>query len=160
VRRALADAGVAEFPPAQAALQIGQAKARLLPPTDYRALRDSDQMRAIAAAWERYERYLAQSDALEFDDLIGRAVMLLGAPDLGGLYRGRWQAVLIDEYQDTNPAQYEWVKRLVEEHRNLSVVADNDQAIYRFRGAEVQNVLEFEPDFADPRVIRARRCRR
>jgi DNA helicase II / ATP-dependent DNA helicase PcrA len=153
VRRALADVGTDEPTPALAALQIGQAKARLLSPTDYRALRDSDQVRAIAAAWERYERYLAQSDALDFDDLIGRAVVLLGAPDLAALYRQRWRAVLIDEYQDTNPAQYEWVKRLVQDHRNLTVVADDDQAIYRFRGAEVQNVLDFERDFPEPRVI-------
>jgi DNA helicase II / ATP-dependent DNA helicase PcrA len=89
VGRALADAGVAELQPALAALQIGQAKARLLSPTDYRALRDSDQVRAIAAAWERYERYLARSDALDFDDLIGRAVVLLGAPGLAALYRRR-----------------------------------------------------------------------
>jgi DNA helicase II / ATP-dependent DNA helicase PcrA len=153
VRRALTDVGLAELTPALAALQIGQAKARLLSPTDYRALRDSDQVRAIAAAWERYERYLAQSDALDFDDLIGRAVVLLGAPDLAAVYRQRWRAVLIDEYQDTNPAQYQWVKRLVQDHRNLSVVADDDQAIYRFRGAEVQKVLDFERDFPEPRVI-------
>jgi DNA helicase II / ATP-dependent DNA helicase PcrA len=153
VRRALADVGTDALTPALAALQIGHAKARLLSPTDYRALRDSDEVRAIAAAWERYERYLAQSDALDFDDLIGRAVVLLGAPDLGALYRQRWRAVLIDEYQDTNPAQYEWVKRLVQDHRNLTVVADDDQAIYRFRGAEVQNVLDFERDFPEPRVI-------
>jgi DNA helicase II / ATP-dependent DNA helicase PcrA len=84
-------------------------------------------------------------------------VVLLGAPDLAAIYRQRWQAVLIDEYQDTNPAQYEWVKRLVSDHRNLTVVADDDQAIYRFRGAEVQNVLDFERDFPGPRVIRLER---
>ncbi|MBD0282658.1 MAG: UvrD-helicase domain-containing protein [Thermoleophilaceae bacterium] len=117
VRRALADVGLAALTPALAALQIGQAKARLLSPTDYRALRDSDQVRAIATAWERYEHYLAQSDALDFDDLMGRAVVLLGAPDLAARYRQRWRAVLIDEYQDTNPAQYEWVKRLVQDHQ-------------------------------------------
>jgi DNA helicase II / ATP-dependent DNA helicase PcrA len=65
--------------------------------------------------------------------------------------------VLIDEYQDTNPAQYEWVKRLVSDHRNLTVVADDDQAIYRFRGAEVQNVLDFERDFPEPQLIRLER---
>jgi len=69
VRRALAEVGTDELTPALAALQIGQAKARLLSPTDYRALRDSDQVQAIAAAWERYERYLDQSDALDFDDV-------------------------------------------------------------------------------------------
>jgi DNA helicase-2/ATP-dependent DNA helicase PcrA len=135
------------------ALQIGQAKARLLDPAGYRALRDSDATRLIAAAYERYERALERSDALDLDDLIGRTVALLGEADLAARYRERWRAILVDEHQDTNPAQHELVRRLAAGHRNLTVAGDDDQAIYRFRGAEVQNLLGFERDFPGARVV-------
>jgi DNA helicase-2/ATP-dependent DNA helicase PcrA len=92
-------------------------------------------------------------DALDFDDLIARSVVLLGEPDLAARYRRRWQAILVDEHQDTNPAQYEVVRRLAAGHRNLTVAGDDDQAIYRFRSAEVRNLLDFERDFPGARVV-------
>jgi DNA helicase II / ATP-dependent DNA helicase PcrA len=158
IARALAELGVGEEMPAKlVALQIGQAKARLLGPADYRALRDSEPTRIIAAAYERYERALERSDALDFDDLIGRAVGLLGRPDLAAHYQQRFAAVLVDEYQDTNPAQYELLRRLGERHRNITVVGDDDQAIYHWRGADVSNLLGFERDFPEARVVRLER---
>jgi DNA helicase-2/ATP-dependent DNA helicase PcrA len=135
------------------ALQIGQAKARLIAPAGYRALRDNDLTWLIAAAYERYERALERSDALDLDDLIGKAVVLLGEPDLAARYRERWRAILVDEHQDTNPAQHELVRRLAAGHRNLTVAGDDDQAIYRFRGAEVSHLLGFERDFQGARVV-------
>jgi DNA helicase II / ATP-dependent DNA helicase PcrA len=135
------------------ALQIGQAKARLIDPAGYRALRDSDATRLIAAAYERYERALERSDAVDLDDLIRRAVALLGEADLAARYGERWRAIMVDEHQDSNPAQHELVRRLAAGHRNLTVAGDDDQAIYRFRGAEVQNLLGFERDFPGARVV-------
>jgi DNA helicase II / ATP-dependent DNA helicase PcrA len=135
------------------ALQIGQAKARLIDPDGYRALRDNDLTRLIASAYERYERALERSDALDLDDLIGRTVALLGEPDLAARYQQRWRTILVDEHQDTNPAQHELVRRLAAGHRNLTVAGDDDQAIYRFRGAEVQNLLGFERDFPGARAV-------
>jgi DNA helicase II / ATP-dependent DNA helicase PcrA len=157
-RRLIADA-LAELRAAErfavrlVALQIGQAKAQLVDPTAYRALRDSDATRLIAAAYDRYERALERSDALDLDDLIGRTVVLLGEPDLAARYRARWRAILVDENQDTNPAQHELVRRLAAGHRNLTVAGDDDQAIYHWRGAEVSNLLGFERGFSGARVV-------
>jgi DNA helicase II / ATP-dependent DNA helicase PcrA len=135
------------------ALQIGQAKARLIDPGGYRALRDNDLTRLIAAAYEGYERALERSDALDLDDLIVRTVALLGEPDLAARYRERWRAILVDEHQDTNPAQHELVRRLASGHRNLTVAGDDDQAIYHWRGADLSNLLGFERDFPGARVV-------
>jgi DNA helicase-2/ATP-dependent DNA helicase PcrA len=158
IARALEELRAGEqLPVRMVALQIGQAKARLLGPDQYRALRDSEPTRLVAAAYERYERALERSEALDFDDLIVRAVALLHEPDLAARYQRRWGALLVDEYQDTNPAQYEWIRRLSERHRNITVVGDDDQAIYHWRGADVSNLLGFERDFPDARVVRLER---
>jgi len=154
VARALRETAAGEdLPAALVAQQIGQAKARLLDPDRYRGLRNSERVRRLARAWERYEELLRASNAVDFDDLIVRAVGLLAEPDLLERWQRRFQGVLVDEYQDTNPAQCELVRRLVARHRNLTAVADADQAIYRFRGAEVRNVLGFEGDFPAARVV-------
>src|SRR5918994_7440983 len=135
------------------ALQIGQAKARLIDPARYRALRDNDATRLIAAAYELYERALERSDALDLDDLIGKTVQLLGQADLAARYQERWRGILVDEHQDTNPAQHELVRRLAAGHRNLTVAGDDDQAIYHWRGADISNLLGFERDFPGARVV-------
>src|SRR5918992_129885 len=151
---AVAELGAGEELPVRlVALQIGKAKARLLGRDQYRELLDSEPVRLVAAAYERYERALERSDALDFDDLIARSVVLLGEPDLAARYRRRWGAILVDEHQDTNRAQYELVRRLAAGHRNLTVAGDDDQAIYRFRSAEVGNLLGFERDFPGARVV-------
>ena len=100
-----------------------------------------------------YEEALARADALDFDDLLTRAVLLLDQPDLRAHYQRRWRALLVDEYQDTNPAQYEWLRRLSWRHRNITVAGDEDQAIYHWRGADVSNLPRFERDFRDARVV-------
>ena len=142
-----------ELPPRVLALQIGQAKARLLGPREYGSLRDNEATRRIASIFALYEEALARADALDFDDLLTRAVRLLDQPDLRAHYQRRWGAVLVDEYQDTNPAQYEWLRRLSWRHRNITVAGDEDQAIYHWRGADVSNLRRFERDFADARVV-------
>jgi DNA helicase-2/ATP-dependent DNA helicase PcrA len=133
--------------------QLGHARARLLGPADYRALARSERALIVARAWERYELALERSDALDFDELLVRGVRLLAEPDLLAAYQRRWRAVLVDEYQDTNPAQYEWLRRLAAERRNLTVIGDDDQAIYHWRGADVGRILEFERDFPGSRVV-------
>ncbi len=143
----------AELPVALCQHQLGQARARLLTPDAYRRLGRGERVRLIALAWERYVRALDQSDALDFDELLVRAVGLLSEPDLLAHYRAAFGAVLVDEYQDTNHAQHEWLRRLCGGHRNLTAVADDDQSIYGWRGAEVENVLGFERDYPGARVI-------
>lgn len=143
----------AELPVALCQHQLGQARARLLTPERYRDLGRGERVRLIALAWERYLRALDRSDALDFDELLVRAVGLLSEPDLLARYQAAFGAVLVDEYQDTNHAQHEWLRRLCQGHRNLTAVADDDQAIYGWRGAEVEHVLGFERDYPGARVI-------
>ena len=134
--------------PAAAAAAISLAKARLETP-DLVASRDA----GLAAVWSRYERVLRASDALDFDDLIARAVALLELPEVGARIAGRFGAVLVDEYQDTNPAQYRLVELLAAPHRSVTVICDDDQAIYGFRSADVRNVARFERDFPEARLF-------
>src|SRR5205814_3697816 len=94
-------------------------------------------------------------NAMDFDDLLFRCVNLFELfPEVLEKYRGQFRWVLVDEYQDTNRAQYRWLELLAGNHRNLCVVGDPDQSIYAFRGADIRNVLEFEYDFPDAQVIR------
>ncbi|MDQ3646983.1 MAG: ATP-dependent helicase [Actinomycetota bacterium] len=145
--------GTEDLTPALVANQIGQAKARLLGAGDYRALARSERARAVAAAFAHYERALERCDSLDFDDLLAGAVSLLGEADLLAHYRRRWRALLVDEFQDTNLAQLELLRRLSARQANLSVVGDDDQAVYGFRGAAVANLLGFDGDFPGTRVI-------
>jgi DNA helicase-2/ATP-dependent DNA helicase PcrA len=158
IARALADTGAgADLAPALVARQISQAKARLLDPGRYRAMRDSERVGRVARAWERYEALMRESNAADFDDLLVKAVTLLSAPDLLEAWQRRFEGVLVDEYQDTNPAQSELLRRLCHVHRNLTAVGCADQAIYRFRGAEVRNLLGFGEDFPGARVVKLER---
>ncbi len=108
----------------------------------------------MARVYTAYERDMHAAGALDFDDLLLRAVQLLrDAEPLREHYHERFQHVLVDEYQDTNHAQYVMVALLTETHRNLTVVGDDDQSIYGWRGADVRNILEFERDYPDATVV-------
>jgi DNA helicase II / ATP-dependent DNA helicase PcrA len=108
----------------------------------------------VAEAYRVYQRRLAESNAVDFDDLIMQTVRLFQEhPDVLAEYQRRFRYVLVDEFQDTNVAQYELLKLLAAEHRNLSVVGDGDQSIYAFRGATVRNILDFEADYPEANVI-------
>jgi DNA helicase II / ATP-dependent DNA helicase PcrA len=110
---------------------------------------------AIAAVYRRYQARLGESGAVDFDDLLLLTVRLFEqVPDVLAWYRGLWRYVLVDEYQDTNRAQYRMVRLLTEEHRNICVVGDPDQSVYRWRGADLNNILDFERDYPGARVIR------
>src|SRR3990167_4460564 len=102
-----------------------------------------------------YEKLLQQSNALDFGDLIARSVFLFEKQThiLKG-YQNLWQQILVDEYQDTNRAQYRFVSLLAAIHKNLCVVGDPDQSIYRWRGADLNNILNFEKDYPHAKIIR------
>jgi DNA helicase-2/ATP-dependent DNA helicase PcrA len=133
--------------------QIGRAKARLVGPDGYRRLARSERARRIAEAFAHYEHGLERADALDFDDLLVRGVELLGDEHRAAGCRERWRAVLVDEYQDTNPAQDEWLRRLAAKPPNLTVVGDPQQSIFGFRSAEVENILRFEARYPGTRVV-------
>ncbi|MFL5820658.1 MAG: ATP-dependent helicase [Solirubrobacteraceae bacterium] len=157
VKRCLDELGIdaKRFPPVAVQSQISDAKNRLRSPRDYRELVGSYFEQTVADVYEEYERQIHRANAMDFDDLLVRAVDLLQLfPEVRERYQQAFRHVLVDEYQDTNRAQYRWLQLLAGEHRNLAVVGDDDQSIYRFRGAEIRNILDFEDDFPDARVVR------
>ena len=108
----------------------------------------------LARLYASYQRLLAEANALDFGDLLLQTVRLFERfPEVLAHYRRRWQYVLVDEYQDTNRVQYQLVQQLASEHGNLCVVGDPDQSIYAWRGADIQNILDFEDDYPDCRVV-------
>jgi DNA helicase-2/ATP-dependent DNA helicase PcrA len=143
------------FPPRTVRHLIGRAKDRLVDPEAFAASAGRGAFdRAVAEAYALYQQRLRQANAMDFDDLIMNAVRLFRErPDVLEAYRDRFRHVLIDEFQDTNAAQYALARLLAERDRNITVVGDLDQSIYRFRGADFTNVLRFEEDFPDARVV-------
>src|SRR5205085_3414440 len=108
----------------------------------------------VLRVYKRYQDVLAQSHALDFDDLLMSTMRLFREqPEVLARYQERYVHILVDEFQDTNVAQYQIVKQIAGKHRNLCVVGDEDQSIYSWRGANFRNVLNFETDFPDAKVI-------
>ncbi len=131
---------------------ISRAKNELLLPSQYPIETYWDEM--VARVYERYQQLLHLSSALDFDDLLMKAVFMLRKhPDILQAYQQRYSFILVDEFQDTNTAQYELVKLLAGGHRNIFVVGDEDQSIYSFRGADFRNVERFRRDFPEATVI-------
>lgn len=135
---------------------ISSAKDKLQDPKEYARLVDSDiYLRKIAQVYSIYQDRLRRNGALDFDDLIFRAVELLrNSEDALNYYRNKFRYIMVDEYQDTSKAQYEFIKILAKEHQNLCVVGDDDQSIYGWRGADITNILEFEKDYTDVTTIK------
>jgi DNA helicase-2/ATP-dependent DNA helicase PcrA len=143
------------FTPRAMQVQISDAKNKLRSADDYRQLVGSFFEQTVADVYESYERELHRANAMDFDDLLFRAVNLLELfQEVRDRYANAFRWILVDEYQDTNHAQYRWLQLLSSEHRNLTVVGDDDQSIYGFRGADITNILEFEDDFPDSHVVR------
>ena len=135
--------------------QISDAKNKLRSAEDYRQLVGSFFEQTAADVYESYERELHRANAMDFDDLLFRAVNVLELfQEVRDRYAQAFRWVLVDEYQDTNQAQYRWLQLLSSEHRNLSVVGDDAQSIYGFRGADITNILNFEDDYPDATVIK------
>jgi len=141
-------------PPRQALSRISHARNRMEGPD---ALRNTHNLRdeQIAKIFERYVAALRDSNALDFDDLLLKTVDLFETSEqVRNFYARQFKYVLIDEYQDTNRPQYLLIRRLAEIHRNLAVVGDPDQSIYKWRGADLRNILDFEHDFPEARIVR------
>ncbi|HZL55296.1 MAG TPA: 3'-5' exonuclease, partial [Solirubrobacteraceae bacterium] len=149
------DADPKRFPPAAVHSQISDAKNRLRDAAEYRSMVGSYFEQTVADAYERYERDLLRFNAMDFDDLLVRAVNLLELfPEVRARYQQAFRHLLVDEYQDTNHAQYRWLLLLVGERRNIAVVGDDAQSIYGFRGADIRNILDFSQDFPDAHVVK------
>ena len=143
------------FAPRGIRRQISDAKNQLLDAEAYRLKVSSFFEQTTADVYALYEQRMHSSNAMDFDDLLFRCVNLYELfPEVRERYRRAFRFVLVDEYQDTNHAQYRWLQLLTEEHRNLCVVGDDDQSIYAFRGADIRNILDFEDDFPDTGVIK------
>ncbi len=137
---------------------ISRAKEKLITPDEYRERASDYFERIVASVYPRYETYLRAANALDFDDLINKVIELLETkPHARERYQDQFRYILVDEYQDVNYAQYILTRLLAEKYRNLCVVGDDDQAIYSFRGAEVELILRFEQDFPDAKVVKLER---
>ncbi|HHY71266.1 MAG TPA: DNA helicase PcrA [Thermoanaerobacterales bacterium] len=144
-----------KFAPATVLNYIGRAKDRLFPPIKCLDSAKDIREKTMARIYELYQKRLQESNALDFDDIIMKTVQLFKEfPPILSYYQNRFLHILVDEYQDTNMAQYELVRMMAAKHQNLCVVGDDDQSIYSFRGADIRNILEFEQDFPDATVIR------
>jgi DNA helicase-2/ATP-dependent DNA helicase PcrA len=143
------------FTPSAAAHRISFLKNQMIGVPE--ALRDArgPWEKKAALVYSRYDKRLRETGAVDFDDLLLLVVRLLGEhPEVLAYYRGLWRYVLVDEYQDTNRAQYRIIRLLTSEHRNICVVGDSDQSIYKWRGADIRNILDFEDDFPGTKVVR------
>jgi DNA helicase-2/ATP-dependent DNA helicase PcrA len=134
--------------------QISAAKNRLVGPGEYRKRLSTFYEQTVADVYERYQQRLADSNAMDFDDLLFLTVEVLERfPEARERWQKAFRYVLVDEYQDTNHAQYRLLHLLAEKHRNVCAVGDPDQSIYAFRGADIRNILEFERDFGETRTV-------
>ena len=145
-----------EFPPKAIRAAISDAKNRMLTPREWlKDAGDNFRNRKLCEAYEKYEATLRGNNALDFDDLLIKTLELLSEhPPVLEYYQDKFDYVLVDEYQDTNVAQYQFVRLMAGSKRNLCVVGDDDQSIYGWRGADIRNILEFERDFPDCRIIK------
>jgi DNA helicase-2/ATP-dependent DNA helicase PcrA len=156
VKQASKELGIDDklVPPRVALARISQAKNRMEGPDSLRGawnLRDEQ----IARIYEKYLAALRESNALDFDDLLLKTVELFEtSAQVRERYAQKFKYVMVDEYQDTNRPQYLLIRRLAEAHRNLAVVGDPDQSIYKWRGADLKNILDFESDFGDAAIVR------
>ena len=157
IKRCLDDLDIdaKRFTPRAMQAQISDAKNKLRSAEDYRGMVGSFFEQTVADVYEAYERELHRANAMDFDDLLFRAVNVLELfQEVRDRYTNAFRWILVDEYQDTNQAQYRWLQLLSSEHRNLAVVGDDAQSIYGFRGADITNILNFEDDYVDAHVVK------
>ncbi len=135
--------------------RISWAKNHMVDPQDYFLSSKDPASERVAHIFKAYQVELRKNNAMDFDDLLLEAVRLLKvSSEVRERYQRRYQYVLVDEYQDTNRPQYELMKLLAGEHKNVCAVGDEDQSIYSWRGADIRNILEFEKDFPNARIVR------
>ena len=136
--------------------EISNAKNEMLEPEQYTARANSDfRKEKIATVYELYQKRLRENNAIDFDDIINYTIkILMENPDILEYYANKFKYVLVDEYQDTNKAQFTLVTLFASKNGNITVVGDNDQGIYSFRGADISNILNFERDFPGTKIIK------
>jgi DNA helicase-2/ATP-dependent DNA helicase PcrA len=145
----------ADFSPARMLEAISTLKNKLIDVDYFKAQADDFFSEILAKVYARYQHILAEKNALDFDDLLMKTAFLLeGNPDVCSELGSRFNFLLIDEYQDTNHAQYRIAKALVSEHDNICATGDPDQSIYRWRGADIRNILAFESDWPNAAIIK------
>ncbi len=146
-----------EYSVKSAIARISKQKEELISWTDYAAKIDKNDFKEVQTAkiYQIYQSMLKENNALDFDDLIYKTVLLFQQhPEVLEKYQNRFQYIMVDEYQDTNTAQYILIKMLAKGHNNICVVGDDDQSIYGWRGANIRNILDFEKDFEKAKVIK------
>ena len=136
--------------------EISNAKNQMLEPEAYTAIANGDfRKEKIATVYELYQKRLKENNAIDFDDIINYTIKILNEnPDVLEYYANKFKYVLVDEYQDTNKAQFTLITLLASNYGNITVVGDSDQSIYAFRGADISNILNFERDFANAKIIK------
>jgi DNA helicase-2/ATP-dependent DNA helicase PcrA len=143
------------FNPKSFQAQISAAKNVLMTPEDYLRSTEGYIAENVAEVYDLYQKRLYESNAMDFDDLIMQTVALLEIfPEVRERYQTRFKYIHVDEYQDTNHAQYRLVNILAAQHRNLCVVGDDDQSVYSWRGADIRNILDFERDYPEAKVVK------
>ena len=135
---------------------ISHAKDEYISPNEFLLEAKGDfRQEKIAQAYVEYQKELKKNNALDFDDLLVKTVELFqGCPDVLEYYQNRFRYIMVDEYQDTNTVQFKFISTLARQYRNLCVVGDDDQSIYKFRGANIRNILDFEKVFPDAKVVK------
>lgn len=148
------DISAKQYHPNAVLATISQAKNELITALEYPTYARGNFQETVARAYLGYQRLLLENEALDFDDLLLKTVELFrNHPEVAGKYQERFQYVLVDEYQDTNKAQYELTKSLAKRWHNITVVGDASQSIYRWRGADFRNIINFKSDFPDVAVF-------
>lgn len=157
IRRVCEEANIPaeQVTPAYARACISRAKNAFIFPDDFAATVASRRQAAVAEVYRLYQQRLQENNAMDFDDLLLLPLILFKRePEILAHYQNRFQNLLVDEFQDTNRAQYLWLKALAGAHHNILVVGDDDQSIYSWRGADLRNILEFEADFPACKIFR------
>lgn len=157
IRSVLKELNLSEkmYAPSAVLHAISRAKDNLLDPQAYSARAETFYENRVAQVYSMYQAKLSEMNALDFDDLIMETVRLFREhEEILTKYQQKFRYILVDEYQDTNRAQYEFTKLLAAKHRNIAVVGDDDQSIYTFRGADLRNILEFEKDYPSCHVVK------
>ena len=143
-----------QFPPRSILSSISNAKSQLIPSSEYKSNANDYFQEVVGRVYEQYERFMSLNSALDFDDLLIKTHFILSEDkEISEKYSERFLHVMVDEFQDTNVAQYEIAKLLVAKHRNFCAVGDPDQSIYSWRNADIRNILSFQTDFPDAKVI-------
>ena len=156
IKRAIQGVGLdpKQYAPPAILSAISAAKSRMLTPQDYIQRGSSYFDEIVGRVYENYEQLLKQSNALDFDDLLLKAVQLFSSqPEVLARYQRRYLHILVDEFQDTNLVQYQLVRQLSGKYRNICVVGDPDQSIYSWRSADLRNILNFEKDYPEAKVV-------